>query len=265
MTILKFKCVAIISGVVLLISSCTKNKPPKEEKDTPVVKEPLKKVLLPIKLESGNLVINLKYNENSTLISEVKTSDGYRFKPTYKDELPSQYDKYANKTLIQSIYCIRVPNKDLKVTFFNIDGQAYSPTGSLVLKQNLQNQISSILASGSGHSYPYKESECHYSSSGNLSDITIKNSPTNNTSITYTYDEKNGIFKNVQHCQLLFLAINFQLFSADVNNRLSYSNTGTPGENTNFTYQYNADGYPTQFTITKSKQTFKITYIELQQ
>lgn len=265
MNILKFKCIAIITGIVFLIPSCSKNKPNKEEKDEPIIKEPIKELFLPIKLESGNLIITLKYKENSALISEVKTSDGYRFKIIYKDGLPSQYDKYAGKKLIQSIYCIRVPDKDLKVTFFDVDGQASTPTGFLLLKQNIQNQATAIQASGSGHSFPYQDSEWHYSSSGNLSSITINDSPTKTASIKYTHDEQNGIFKNAQHSQLLFLVLDFPLFSADANNRLSYSNTDTPSENTSFTYQYDADGYPTQYTTTKSKQTFKITYMKLQQ
>jgi len=265
MNILKFKCIAIIIGVVFLIPSCTKNRPNKEEKDEPIIKEPIKELFLPIKLESDNLVITLKYNENSTHISEIKTSNGYRFKIIYKDGLPSQYDKYVGKKLIQSIYCIRVPDMDLKVTFFDVEGQASTPTGFLILKQNSQNQVTAIQASGSGHTFPYKDSEWYYSLSGNLSSITINDSPTKIASIKYTHDEQNGIFKNAQHCQLLFLVIDFPLFSADANNRLSHSNTDTPSENTSFTYQYDADGYPTQFTITKSKQTFKITYMKLQQ
>lgn len=259
MNILKFKYIAIIAGIIFLITSCNKSKPRKEKEEETVIEEPVKKLLIPIKLESKPLVINIKYYEGSAFISEIKSSDG-NFNITYKDQLPYTIDKYINKVHTQYIDYRKTANKDSKITFFDVNDAVSTPTGSLILKQNIQNQVTAIQASGSGHSYPYNESEWHYSTSGNLSNITTKAS-----SIKYTHDEKNGIFKNVQHTQLLFLAIDLPLFSSDMNNRLSYSNTDMPNENTDFEYKYNVDGYPTQFTIIKSKQTFTISYIELPQ
>lgn len=260
MNILKFKYIVIIAGIVFLITSCNKSKPRKEKEEETVIKDPVKKLLVPVKLESKTLVINIKYYEGSAFISEIKSSDRYSYNIRYKDQLPYIIDKYINKVPIQYIDYRRTANKDLKIVFFDVDGDLSTPTGSLILKQNIQNQVTAIQVSGNGYSYPYTESEWHYSPSGNLSNITVGAS-----SIKYTHDEKNGIFKNVQHTQLLFLAIDLPFFSADMNNRLSYSNTDMPNENTDFEYKYNTDGYPTQFSIIKSKQTFTITYIELPQ
>lgn len=267
MNTLKFKYVLTIVGIIFLIASCKKAKPRKEEKpvetDKPIITDPVKKQFIPIKLESENLIINLKYVENSALISEVNSSDGYSVKITYQDQLPFECLKYKSKIPFKSIYFRKTANTDLKVTFFDIDGKVDTPTGSLMLTRNTKEQLISIQASGDGPSYPYKESTWSYSSAGNVSGIIVKGSPNDASPIKYTHDEKNGIFKNVQHAQLLFLEMGYSFFCADTNNRLSYSNTDKPLENTDFSYQYNSDDYPKQFTILQSKQTFKITYTEL--
>ncbi|ETZ20614.1 hypothetical protein [Pedobacter sp. V48] len=128
------------------------------------------------------------------------------------------------------------------------------------MTRNNKEQLISIQASGDG---PHIHSIWSYSPAGNVSGIIVKGSPSDTSPIKYTHDEKNGVFKNVQHAQLLFLEMGYSFFCADVNNRLSYSNTDKPLENTDFSYQYNSDDYPKQITMLQSKQTFKITYTEL--
>nr|WP_068886511.1 hypothetical protein [Pedobacter panaciterrae] len=267
MSTLKFKYAITIAGIILVIASCKKSKSGKEEKpvetDKPVITDAVKKLFIPIKLESENLTINLKYSENSALISEINGSDGYSVKINYENQLPFKGLKYKNNLPFKSIYFRKISNTDLKVTLFDVDGKVEIPTGSLILTRNPKDQLTSIQGSGNGPSYPYKESTWSYSPAGNVSDITVKDSHIDTTPIRYTHDEKNGIFKNIQHAQLLFLEIGYSFFCADINNRTSYSNTDKPLENTDFIYQYNADDYPKQLTITQSKQTFKITYLEL--
>lgn len=267
MNTLKLKCTLTMIGVIFLIVSCKKSKIHREEPtdtDKPVIIDPVKKLLIPIKFESKNLTINIKYIENSALISEVNSSDGYRIRITYETQLPFKY-LYRNNVHFKSIYFRKTTNTDLKVTFFDVDGKVDTPTGSLLLTRDAKEHLISIQTSGSGPSYPYKESIWLYSSDGNVSGIMIKGSPEDANPIKYTHDEKNGIFKNVKHAQLLFLEMGYNFFCADVNNRLSYLNTDKPTENTEYIYQYNTDDYPTQFTIVQSKQTFKITYAELKQ
>nr|WP_294869853.1 hypothetical protein [uncultured Pedobacter sp.] len=266
MNTLKFKYILTIVGIIFLTSACKKSKPKEEkpaETDKPVITDPDKKLFIPIKLESENLIINLKYVENSALISEVNSSDGYSVKITYQNQLPSECLKYKSNIPFKSIYFRKTANTDLKVTFFDIDGKVDTPTGSLMLTRNTKEQLISIQASGNGPSYPYKESTWSYSADGNVSGIIVKGSPNDTSPVKYTHDEKNGIFKNVQHAQLLFLELGYSFFCADINNRLSYLNTDKPLENTDFSYQYNNDDYPKQFTMIQSKQTFKISYAEL--
>jgi len=268
MNTLKLKCALTMIGVLFLIVSCKKSKIHREEEpagtDEPVITEPVKKSLIPIKFESENLTINFKYIENSAFISEVNSSDGYRTRITYETQLPFKY-LYRNNVHFKSIYFRKTANSDLKVTFFDVDGKVDTPTGSLLLTRDTKERLVSIQVSGKGPSYPYKESTWSYNSAGNVSEITVKGSSENVTPVRYTYDEKNGIFKNVHHAQLLFLEMGYSFFCADANNRLSYLNTDKPTENTEYVYQYNTDDYPTQFTIVQSKQTFKITYAELKQ
>ncbi|WP_449439810.1 hypothetical protein [Pedobacter steynii] len=268
MTTLKFKYTLAAIGLIFLIVSCKKRKIRKEEKpvetDKPVITDPVKKQLIPIKFESENLSINLKYIENTAFISEVNSSNGYSVKLTYESQLPYIF-KHKNNIVFEAIYFAKTTSQDIKATFFDVDGRVSSPTGSLILKRDINEQLISILASGNGPSYPYKESSWSYTIAGNLSDIVVKNGAAETTPIKYTHDQKNGIFKNVKHAQLLFLEMGYSFFCADKNNRLSYLNTDKPSENTDFNYQYNTDDYPKQLTITQSKQTFKITYAELKE
>ena len=268
MTTLKFKYTLAAIGLIFLIVSCKKRKIRKEEKpvetDKPVITDPVKKQLIPIKFESENLSINLKYIENTAFISEVNSSNGYSVKVTYESQLPYIF-KHKNNIVFEAIYFAKTTSQDIKATFFDVDDKVSSPTGYLILKRDINEQLISILACGNDPSYPCKESSWSYTIAGNLSDIVVKNGATETTPIKYTHDQKNGIFKNVKHAQLLFLEMGYSFFCADKNNRLSYLNTDKPSENTDFNYQYNTDDYPKQLTITQSKQTFKITYAELKE
>ncbi|ETZ20613.1 hypothetical protein [Pedobacter sp. V48] len=117
MNTLKFKYVLTIIGIIFLTASCKKNKPNEEKPVEPDIKDPVKKQFIPIKLESENLDINLKYIEKSALISEVNSSDGYSVKISYLDQLPFECLKYKSNIPFKSIYFRKTANTDLKVTF----------------------------------------------------------------------------------------------------------------------------------------------------
>ncbi len=65
----------------------------------------------------------------------------------------------------------------------------------------------------------------------------------------YTYDAKNGIFKNVLYASLLFLEVPYEFFCPTSNNWLSQKNIPMPKEHIDFTYTYNADEYPSQMIV----------------
>ncbi|WEK20558.1 MAG: hypothetical protein P0Y49_05330 [Candidatus Pedobacter colombiensis] len=250
---------------LLLVLACKKNRTSKIEIPEP---EPphVTKTLIPIKFEATGLTINLKYKENTPLLTEISDAAGAKTLFTYtSDQYLSKIEKYNNGKLFYVGYYQKKDDEKMisKVVLFNYDDlkNNYTPKGFYTLTYNLLQQLSTIQYYNNANNLIDTRSQ-FYTTAKNLSEVDmIDNSGSINVN-TYTFDQKKGIASNMDHAQLFALESEHWFLICSGNNLLSYRNQKSPLENTDFSYEYNGDGYPSKMTITKNKNTqqIKITY-----
>jgi hypothetical protein len=98
-----------------------------------------------------------------------------------------------------------------------------------------------------------------YAENGNL----IKKQDSKGTETeNYTYDDKNGLFKNVKYVWLFAIEEQNKLFQSAMNNISSCSYPSSATKNQKITYTYNRDNYPENITsqVGTDKITYKVTY-----
>lgn len=249
---------------LLLVLACKKNRTAKTELIAP---EPpvITKTFIPIKLEGTGLMINLKYKENTTLLTEISEAGGVKTIITYtEEEYPFSLEKYKNDILFYKTYYIREDKKNInKVLMFEYKNlqNNYTPIGSYTLSYNELQQPHTIQYYNKSNQ-PTDTQIRSYTSSGNLSAVNATNSLGFTNVDTYTFDQKYGISSSISYTRLFALELEHWFLKYMVNNLISYQNQKFPAENTDFSYEYNVDGYPSKMIITKNKnvQSIKITY-----
>jgi hypothetical protein len=262
---------AFISMVLLIVIGCSKNEPPiTPEIIKPVVtpgKEnppppPLSTArLIPIKIESPLETITIKYLGNTASITSIvfdKTLRKVYF--SYKDgEVFSP--AMANNSRGEEYYIDYF--KDAKQNTYKVSTYIYlkthfTPIGRYLLTYNSLNQIEEVKYYAGAESL-LSTHNFHYDLATNRNSIIINNEEDKKES--FTFDQKNGIFKHVENVMLLSFEIPHHLFNSIANNVNSRSGS-PPAQDYHYTYEYNTDGYPSQVTLNEAnvKTVFKITY-----
>ncbi|MFP5079626.1 hypothetical protein [Pedobacter sp. JCM 36344] len=257
-------------GLLLLFVSCKKMKPSRtppttvtEEEKPVVVVPPKKKKMLPIRLTTTSLTVDLIYMENSALITAVKLSSGTNFLITYAGKVLKKIQKYKDNLYVQSVDYLITDGQIVRASRFDMTEQRSTPTEKYYLLHNAKLQINNIKTYGVNGSL-LSDNTLEYKEDGNLTNSHFNTR--NSISIySYSYDTKNGIFQSVPFCQLLRLEINEAFLNQGINNVLTLSNQKLVKENVMYDYQYGSDDYPTEIRITNNglSQTYKVTYIEL--
>jgi len=268
--IIKLRNLALILMLVNLASSCNKSEPivvtvPPVVIDPvtpPAPAPPLSNAkLVPIKIESINETITLKYLGNTALITSIEENSIGRKGIVNYDENKriTGYEIYENNQLIYFIDYWRDVNQRINnVNQFKNKGLQFTPTGYYTLEYNNLNQLS-IVKFYSTQKQLISSKSLQFDAASNLNSLII-NTGTEEKS-TFTYDEKNGVFKNVDNAQLISLEFKHKLFYSAVNNLITKVGT-LANQDYNCTYEYNSDSFPSQITLNEAnvKTIFKITY-----
>ncbi|TCD00337.1 hypothetical protein [Pedobacter psychroterrae] len=247
----------------IICVSCKKLPKQEETEIVPPDETGLKKVLLPVKLKSDKLTLTLDYQPGTALLTKISSTDKSHILITYK---PTYYrvERFKDNVLYHYADFILSDKRATKVHSFDSFGRVDVPTGNYMLSYNTVGQLVNIKDYNAANEF-ILESVMSYSALGNLSELKLTDQQGKASVVEYSYDNKNGIFKNVLHSQLLFLETAYPIFSPASNNWLSCKNTKIPNAQITYSYLYNIDDYPSRMVIedTTGKQTFDITYAEL--
>ncbi|SMC58256.1 hypothetical protein SAMN04488101_101467 [Pedobacter nyackensis] len=257
--------------LLLLVLACKKNqhtRPVIPEPEPVPVKPPpaISKILVPIKLETTGLILNLKYKDKTDLLTEISDASGTKTVITYTAEQhPSELEKYKNGKLFYTAYYERADKKTTsKVIMFETKGSFYTPLGSYTLSYNNLQQLNEVKYYN--HNEQLNKTRNLSYISGNLSEEANTTPPSSAEVNTYTFDQKKGIASHIKYSQILALEHEHWFLYFTSNNILNLENPKMPLENISFSYEYNEDGYPSKMTINKntSVQHIKITYKALE-
>lgn len=254
----------MIPAVLICLASCKKSK-----KLSPEIIDPPQphetRLCIPVKLETTDFTLNLKYNENTALLTEITDNDNNKIVFTYnggKDLF--KVEKYRNKALFYIVYYEWSDQKVIsKALTFDYDPilSRYTPRGSYTISYNQQQKIS-VVNNYDHNDHLIETTALSYTASMNLAEVITTKYPSAAIVNKYTFDKKNGICSQMINSELLAYELPYWFFMCANNNILSKINQQSPKENINFTYEYNENGYPSTVKFSKNNvpQNMKITY-----
>ena len=213
----------------LMFTSCDKND---ENNTTEEGTVDVSKMYLPLKMVADGYTITFTYN-NKGQVAKIVDTDGYEYSFTYNDNQLISFvsiDPDAKTT-----YTFKQSGNTITVSLDgNVNGEKVSDTHILEIDAK-------------GNLIKDDEATYTYDSKGNNTKVSYGEGE----EVVLTFDDKNGIFKNLnlpKWVSAYLLSYNGNL----VNNFLSYDykDADFPEDNNSstITYEYNADGYPTKIT-----------------
>jgi len=215
---------------------------------------------VPIRIESTGQTLTLKYSGNTALLTSIEESKNATkgiISYNGNNEL-LKYNAYENtKSLFSLDYFRDAQQRINNVSKYTHNGKTSTPGGNYTINYNELNQITSIVSYTNKNIY-INTKTLTYDAAANRHSITTSGSEAKST---FTFDQKNGIFKNVSYAQLISLEFEHKILNSIVNNVLTM--TGIPAKNNySCTYEYQADDFPAKVTITESgvSTVFTITY-----
>jgi hypothetical protein len=257
----------LILSVIMGLASCKKSKKLIPDK-IPDPKPTETGKFIPIKFEASDFTLNLKYKENTSLLTEITDSEANKTIITYTKELDLyKLEKYNNDRLFYIVYYQQVDqNPTSKALIFDYDDllNRYNPRGFYSISYNEQQKIAAINYYNNSNGL-IAANVMSYGASKNLSAMNITDYPGSTTTTKYTFDQKQGICSNVTNSELLAPELEYWFFLGASNNILSTMDQQSPKENTSFNYEYNENGYPSTVKITSDEATknINITYKRL--
>jgi len=271
---LKIKSFRLI-GILLLIGSflmaCKKNKKKADEPVNPtlpvviVVPPPVAEVkkYLPILLEDGKNTIEFSYIDKSSLISEIRYSDGRKDVFTYNSSKQILAHRRYNKDVLNSLmdYYLTTSGQVLRAAHSNVVANKFIPTGYALFEYNANDRPINLKYYDNLRKI-VKEEVREYNSTNDLTAATTNTEGMASSKISYNYDSKQGMFKHLLNLSLLQIEATDGLFISGNNNVLSVLKTSAGSVNQYFSYTYHIDEYPTTYTFTEGtvKKTYKISY-----
>jgi len=130
--------------------------------------------------------------------------------------------------------------------------------GTYTIEYNEQQQISQVTYYSDKNALQRTKS-FSYALSNDQMGIITETSETEST--RYTYDQKNGLFKNVANAQFIALETGDQFFLSSAHNLLSISGT-SPKNDLTCSYEYNTAAYPSliNWQTAQANMVFKVSY-----
>ena len=249
-------------SLFILVSSC-KRLTLTDEKDDEQLDNTEKRRLVPLRIISEKLTLNFEYESGTGNLKKITSSDKSQIIITYK---PKYYriERFKDDVLYRYSDFLLTDGKALRIHRFDSSGNIDMPIGNCKLNYSKDALLTNIKDYNAANDL-ILERRILYAKSGVVSRIEQVDKQNNSTFLEYTYDDKNGIFKNVTHAQLFLLDLEYEFFSADTHNWLTYNNSQLPEENLTCSYSYNGDDYPSKMVINESggKSTINITYVEI--
>lgn len=251
--------------IAALLSHSCKKRQVLFNQDEPQDKPTEKKTILPVKIVYGKLTTEYEYFPGTARLKTIKKSTGYTYQFKYKnDTLPYIYKVLQNDKEIYEIDLIRneafIPIRSPR---FKIEGNVYIPEGHDKLYFNESGQL--IKAENYAHNNTY-QSEKVFGYDINGSMISTSNTiKTPDIQHKLSYDNKNGIFKNLENTFLIYLLHQDILMATPAHNMTSCTSIQQPDDNMSLSYEYNNQNYPVKMTIIRPKwtETHLITYEEV--
>ncbi|NQX37503.1 hypothetical protein SAMN05421820_103511 [Pedobacter steynii] len=240
---------------------CKKQKPLTDALQEEERTEPLKEMLIPIKIEIGKLVTELKYQDGKSVLNEISHPNGEVWKIVYtKAGYPQRLEQYKNNKQFRYFnYALDAEFRISKIQSWNKDNANLTLAHLYVVGYDKQSVVS--IKKYDPASNLVEEETLAYTTSGNPEAIIWDNKNVIDAQ-RWTYDDKSGIFSKLPYARLFFLEQAYRDFSMGNSNPLSTSSLKNPSENKTFSYTYNSSGYPSEIIIKKggSTETMKITY-----
>jgi len=214
--------------------------------------------LLPVKLESATQSIVFKYIGESNSLLSADNGAGKKVIIMYKDnQMNGLLIHEANKVHYVDYY--RDEQKRIvKVIQWTQTESDDIPMGSYSIEYNEQQQIS-VIKYYTNKDQLLRTKLFAYALSTDQMGIVIETNGSEST--RYTYDQKNGLFKNVANVQFIALETGDHLFLSAEHNLLSISAT-TPKNDLTCSYEYNTDAYPSviNWKTPQANMLFKVSY-----
>lgn len=253
---------------ILLSYSCSKKEgspdPGKEQEKTKEPEKPdppLNTALVPSTIKSQNLLMTFKYDEEKSLLIELAQSDGWVTKFFYRpDQTPMELEYYKDNKLQQSVgYIFNKDGRLDKIALFDKNSVSY---GFYLVTQD-EGRKTTQLKKYDAKGKLIEEENISYDQLGNMIKVVLTNN-SKTTIMSSTYDGHSGIYRNIPHFQLLFLAQPQQqaraIYSISNPLRLDYLPSGT--SSSIYAYEYNSSGYPSSLQLSQGNlsEALKMTY-----
>ncbi|WP_158795408.1 hypothetical protein [Pedobacter sp. L105] len=246
---------------ISITTACKKDKTPVQKTSVaipPNIPVP-EKAYIPTQLESGKSKMVFSYTSNLSL-SKIDYTGGDSVVLNYTaDGKPLNFLRYKNKKLIYSSeYSLDQTGIVISAAQFTLEDENSYAIGSYNLIYNTASQLTAI-SYYSTKDQLLNEQQKTYTTSGNL---LSDDSTSPGLSLSYQYDDKNGLFKNVNYAWLFAVEKENRLLLSVINNIQQCNYTLMPDSNQTFSYAYNADKYPETIISTSNgiSSTFKVTY-----
>lgn len=174
------------------------------------------------------------------------------------NELSTYTALEKNLTLYTLSFLRDVKQRVHNVPKYTLNGKNDIPGGSYTITYNDLDQITTFVSHAINNEKIINTKTLGYDAAGNRNSIATS---TPDEKSTYTFDQKNGIFKHVSHITFISLEFEHKLFNSLVNNAMTMS--GSPAKNNyTCTYEYQTDDFPTKVTIMEGgvNTVYTITY-----
>ena len=263
---MKKQSASLLSVILFILGvACKKqalNNDPQPE--TPI-ENTSKKKLLPVELKSTSTTLKLEYKAGTAMLTRIVHSDKSQVLITYAAKY-YRVEQFRNDAVYHYADFLLTDGKASKLHSFDSFGNVDVPAGHSVFQYSPDGQLINIKNYNVANEF-IQERKLSYSAAGNLASIESVDKQNKSSLSEYTCDTKNSIFKNVVYSRILFLELPYNFFCPDANNWLSYKNKLDPAKNIAYSYEYNAQDYPSKITIDgpNGKETFSISYQELSQ
>ena len=252
-------------------AACTKkNSPapaptPSPIKDVPVVPSPgTEKSHTPVRLESGNTIITIKYQGDNGNVTEIENSDGTKELYLYNENKQlKEYDRYDKTDRTYVVYYLRdqdgfvIKGNQNKV---ESKGTVLIPMGSYKIEYTAERKISKV-SWFDNKNILLSEAKRTYSEDG--ANLNITTTGQNAEVVDYTFDGKKAWCRGINNSQVLSIESLTSLLLSNTGNISKSASDTKDMQVTTYAYTYDAENYPTSWIETDpkgSKKTIKLTY-----
>jgi len=213
---------------------------------------------IPVKLESSTQSVVFKYIGDSNALLSADNGTGKKVIITYKDNQMNGLLIYEVNKVQYVDYYRDDQKRIIKVARWKQTENEDILLGTYTIEYNEQQQISQVTYYSDKNALQRTKS-FSYARSNDQMGIITETSGTEST--RYTYDQKNGLFKNVANAQFIALETGDQFFLSAEHNLLSISGT-SPKNDLTCSYEYNTDAYPSliNWLTPQANMVFKVSY-----